>query len=241
MKYINFIFLLGSALLIGTSVDAQRRQLISGNFQAMRLDALASAIEQQTTYRFYYDPEWTDTLNTNVTAHGEPLQDVLAKVFEGTNFHFAVGSDGKVFITRDRPILSELPAGFFGEPSPQRAQTFDYSLYEKKDKELKLAESKVHTIGRNTGDTGGDATIAGNVRDALTGEPLIGASVFVQNPTIGITTDQFGYYALTLPRGRHELKIQSIGMKPTTRQILLFSGGRLDIEMDEDIKPLKEV
>ena len=95
MKYINSVFLLGLALVVCTSVDAQRRQLVSGNFQAMRLDALASAIEAQTTYRFYYDPEWTDTLNTNVTAHGEPLQEVLAKVFEGTKFHFAVGSDGK--------------------------------------------------------------------------------------------------------------------------------------------------
>lgn len=241
MRYFNFVFLLVSALLVCSSADAQRRQLISGNFQAVRLEALARAIEEQTTYRFYYDPAWSDTLDTNVTAHGEPLHEVLAKVFEGTDFHFAVGSDGKVFITRDRPILTELPAGFFGEPATPRTQNFDYSLYEKKDKELKLAESKVHTIGRNTGDTGGDATIAGNVRDILTGEPLIGASVFVQNPTIGITTDQFGYYALTLPRGRHELKIQSIGMKPTTRQILLFSGGRLDIEMEEDIKPLKEV
>src|SRR5688500_3198007 len=121
MRYIKFVFLLVSALLVCTFANAQRRQLISGNFQAMRLEALASAIEEQTTYRFYYDPEWTDTLNTNVTVHGELLHDVLAKVFEGTSFHFALGSDGKVFITRDRPILSELPSGFFGEPAKPRA------------------------------------------------------------------------------------------------------------------------
>ena len=90
MKYINFVFLLGLAVVICTSVDAQRRQLISGNFQAMRLDALASAIEAQTTYRFYYDPEWTDTLNTNVTAHGVSLSQsykssILLRLRDGLN------------------------------------------------------------------------------------------------------------------------------------------------------------
>src|SRR5690606_4260084 len=35
-------------------------------------------------------------------------------------------------------------------------------------------------------------------------------------------------------------KIQSVGMRPATRHILLYSAGGLDIELDEEIKPLKE-
>ena len=111
----------------------------------------------------------------------------------------------------------------------------------KKEKERKLAETKIHLIGRNTGEPGQSATVAGNIRDINTGEPVIGASVFVENPLIGITTDQFGYYALTLPRGRHELKIQSVGMKATSRQITLYSNGRLDIFLDEDDFKLSRV
>ena len=239
LKYHTLSFVL---ILLSASAHAQNSGLINGRFSSMSFDEMVLAIEQQTAYRFYYNHSWTDSLTVNIVAERKPIEDLLTEVFTDTDFHFAIDPDRRVFITHERPILAQLPPGFFGETSAQRrTETFDFSDYEKKEKELKLAENKVHLIGRNTGNTGGEATIAGNIRDINTGEPLIGAAVFVQNPIVGITTDQFGYYALTLPRGRHELKIQSIGMKTTTRQIMLYANGRLDIELDEDIKPLKEV
>lgn len=238
-----FFSVLSSALLMFTTTYGQRAASLSGNFSSMRFDQMVEAIERQSPYRFHYDKKWTDTLTVDATAAGRPLNLILNEVLEGSPLHFAIAPDNRVFITLERPILAELPIGFFGEESPGRssAGAFDFSEYERKEKASRLAETKIHIIGRNTGDNNGQATIAGNVRDINTGEPLIGASVFVTNPTIGITTDEFGYYALTLPKGRHELKIQSIGMKTTARQILLYSGGRLDIDMDADIKPLKEV
>ncbi len=229
-------------LLAVISAQAQRKQTISGNFASMPFEQVIQAIEDQTTYRFFFDKRWTDSLTVNLNASEQPLESVLEKILTGTQLQFAVDPHNRVFITLERPILTELPPGFFGESISQRQSApFDYSLYEKKGKEMKLAENKVHIIGRNTGDNQGSATVAGNIRDSNTGEPLIGASIFVENPVIGVTTDQFGYYALTLPKGQHELKIQSIGMKATTRRIMLYGVGRLDIEMEEDIKPLKEV
>ena len=229
-------------LMAGTSVHGQRAQLINGTFTNVSFNAFVNEVEANTTYRFYYDKRWTDSLMVNVVAQQQPLRNVLESMFANSDLHYAISPDQTVFITRQRPILMQLPPGFFGEQTQVRqAVDFDFSEYEKKEKELKLAESRVYTIGRNTGDNTGEATLAGTVKDLNTGEPLIGVSVFVKNPMIGSTTDQFGYYAITLPKGRHELIIQSIGMKTTSRHILLYSSGKLDIEMDEDIQPLKEV
>ena len=233
--------LLLSLFLVSTPLKAQQQQLISGHFTSMKFDQIVEAIEQQTHYRFYFDKAWTDSLTVTLDVERKPVGEILEEIFRGTLLHYAIDPDNRIFITQDRQILSELPPGFFGKSTAQPLPSFDFSRYEKKEKELKLAETKIHLIGRNTGNDKGGITIAGNIRDINTGEPLIGASVFVENPLIGITTDQFGYYALTLPKGRHELKIQSIGMKNTSRQIMLFSSGRLDIEIEEDIKPLKEV
>ena len=241
MKHL-YLPLLVILLLTCIPLSAQRNDNIKGTFTGMSFPEFVDAVEKQTPFRFFYDKQVMDTVRVNGITGPKELSVMLEEILGNTNLHYAIDPHKHVYITRERPILAELPPGFFGESTAQRRTTdFDLTHYEKKEKEMKLAENRVHVIGRNTGDNTGEATVAGNVTDINTGEPLIGVSVFVQNPTVGITTDQFGYYALTLPKGRHELKIQSIGMKPTSRQILLYSNGRLNIEMDEDIKPLKEV
>ena len=44
-------------------------------------------------------------------------------------------------------------------------------------------------------------TWKGYVKDSLTGETLINASVLVNNENRGVTTNQYGYFSLTLPSG----------------------------------------
>jgi hypothetical protein len=83
--------------------------------------------------------------------------------------------------------------------------------------------------------------LAGYIRDIETGEPLVGALIYIEKPRIGVATDQYGYFSLTIPKGKHELLLQCIGYKDSKRQIVLYNEGTLDIEMLEDIIPLKEV
>jgi hypothetical protein len=238
-----YLCLLFSLVLPHTTAQAQQiPAALNGHYADLPFDRLVHMIEQNSSYRFYYDRKVTDSVSVNITLDKQSVSEMLDEVFTGTMLQYAIDGDNRVFITYGRQILTELPAGFFGQNAGGvQASSFDFCLYEKKEKELKLAETRVHYIGRNTGQKEGTATLAGNVRDAHTGEPLIGASVFVENPLVGVTTDQFGYYAVTISRGRHELKIQSIGMKSASRNIMLFSDGRFDIELEENIKPLKEV
>ena len=61
--------------------------------------------------------------------------------------------------------------------------------------------------------------ISGTVTDTA-GEPLIGASVFVEgNTTVGTVTDFDGAYTLTVPEGSTALVFSFIGMKDVTEQI----------------------
>jgi hypothetical protein len=241
MKGVLFVALTCLLILIQLPSQAQQR-LKGGRLSNASFENLVEAIEQQTDYRFYYSQTWTDSLVINVDLAGKSVADVLSEIVSGTSLHFAIDGSHRVFVTSGREIMTQLPDGYFGgETQPRERPAFDFSAYEKKEKALKEAETKIHPIGRNTGNATGTVTIAGNILDAATGEPVIGASIFIENPLVGITTDQFGYYALTLPKGRHELKIQSVGMKTTARFIMLYSNGRLDIELEEEITPLKEV
>ena len=42
-------------------------------------------------------------------------------------------------------------------------------------------------------------TISGYIRDSLSGETLIGASITIGGQSIGISSNQYGFYSITLP------------------------------------------
>ncbi len=53
-------------------------------------------------------------------------------------------------------------------------------------------------------------TLSGYVKDSLTGENLIGASVSI-NGRAAVSTNSYGYYSLTLPEGGYEISISFTG------------------------------
>jgi hypothetical protein len=53
--------------------------------------------------------------------------------------------------------------------------------------------------------------------------------------------DQFGYYALTLSKGRHQVLFSFAGMKDEKRNILLNEDGKLDVELTGSVASLKAV
>ena len=57
-------------------------------------------------------------------------------------------------------------------------------------------------------DTPKTATVSGFVRDSKTGETLTGAVIYPkENPAIGITSNTYGYYSLSLPVGKYTIHI----------------------------------
>src|SRR5436190_4182313 len=57
-------------------------------------------------------------------------------------------------------------------------------------------------------------TWKGYIKDSLSGETLINASVLLNNETRGVTTNQYGYFALTLPAGNYQLIFSYVGYLP---------------------------
>lgn len=239
------MFIVLACATVAIPAAAQTRRLISGTYDSARFDEFVLDIEKQASYRFYYNSRSTDSIRVSASFTNSDINTVLGQLFSGTPLHFAIDSRNNIFITEGREIMSSLPDNFFNTGSDQNrvqsAPAFDYTDYEKREKQKKLVESRLYSIGPKTTNMAGNGTVAGNVRDAASGEPVIGAAVYVENPLIGIATDQFGYYSLTLPKGRHELKIKSVGMKSTIRQIMVYGNGKLEIELDQDVTPLKEV
>lgn len=204
---------------------------------------LVKLVETSSGFHFYFDTAETDSLSITVHVNRAALPKLLDQALQQTLFHYAIDGN-RVFITKKFTISTALPVNFF---NPLKVA----ALAEKneptvmgpvKDKLKVAAENKLFEIGSKAGrDNKTSATLAGYVKDSKTGESIIGASVYLDSPSIGVNTDQFGYYSLTLSRGRHTLSISSVGMKDARRQVVVYSDGRLDIELQEYISSLKTV
>ncbi len=75
-------------------------------------------------------------------------------------------------------------------------------------------------------------TISGNIRDAATGEELIGASVRVNEYVkTGSVSNGYGFYSLTIPRGSYTLVISYVGYNPISQRVILAKDTMLNISL----------
>lgn len=84
-------------------------------------------------------------------------------------------------------------------------------------------------------------TINGYVKDSKNGESLIGATVYKLGSTVGAPANEYGFYALTLPKGEHTIAVSLIGYKTFTFVINLEKSITKNFELTEEGKALDEV
>jgi hypothetical protein len=233
-------------LSLALCVKAQQPSVkrVSLELKDVRIDTFVTELESQTGYHFYYDPAQFDSLRVSISVTNVPLSKVLELVFANSDYHFAIPENQNyVLLTKGIAINTSLPAGFLtkGSDTLQRDQAaMPYYGDKKKTRSDASIENKLFEIGIKNNNPGTvNITLAGYIRNIKSGEPVVGAVITTTNTSVG--TDQYGYYSITLPRGRHVLTIQGIGMKDTKRQVMLYTSGKFDIDMDERVTSLKEV
>ena len=234
----SFLFL----LCVSCAFAQQQAQLITANFSNAKAEEFVSKLESETGLQFYYDPVVFDSLRVNLNISNQRLDTVLYKAFIGTPFAYTILADRQiVFLTRGHVLQTTidmgLPAAAGNAPVVALAGIDDG----KKEVIEATTENKLYSIGTpTTGPLTGTATLAGYVKEIKSGEFVVGASIYVPETKTGIATDAFGYYSLTLPKGKYTLQVRGLGMRDTRRQIMLYANGKLNIEMQEQVTTLRE-
>jgi hypothetical protein len=88
---------------------------------------------------------------------------------------------------------------------------------------------------------GSQVTLSGYIKDADSGETLIGASAYISSISSGTTSNEYGFYSLTVPAGSYSIEFAYLGFDSKTVEIDLVRNITQDIELGEDIAELVEV
>ncbi|AMM50023.1 TonB-dependent receptor [Rufibacter sp. DG15C] len=84
-------------------------------------------------------------------------------------------------------------------------------------------------------------TLSGTLRDASTGEPLIGANVGILGTASGVITNTNGFYSLTTVPGSYRIQFSYLGYQSQINELSLTSDVKLNLELTALNTELKEV
>ncbi|WP_157974376.1 TonB-dependent receptor [Lewinella sp. IMCC34183] len=227
MKYSLYLFSLIAFLggpLSAQSPDAGIR-LESGPLS--RAEAFRR-IETAAGVRIFWQAEQLPEGTVSLSLSDATPREALEAVLEGTDLSFVPYRD--VYVVGPKTVIgTEFDAAYYAAVAEQ----IDAEQAAEADRGPATVGS-FETLGAD-----GAARLTGTVTDGA--DPIIGATIQVEDNPTATTTDAEGHYALDLPPGAYRLLIGYVGYGRQERDIRLNGSGTYDINLDAAATDLQQV
>lgn len=86
-----------------------------------------------------------------------------------------------------------------------------------------------------------EATLSGFIFDAESGEDLISANVYIMELGTGTTSNEYGFYSITVPKGNYTIRFSYTGYETKNLQFDLNYSVEEDVELEYDSYEMEEV
>lgn len=84
-------------------------------------------------------------------------------------------------------------------------------------------------------------TVSGTIYDDLNNETLIGVSVFFPELNAGTTTNEYGFYSITIPKGNYKIQISYLGYTTIVESLILSDKITKNFKLKEVTESLSEI
>ena len=84
-------------------------------------------------------------------------------------------------------------------------------------------------------------TLSGSISENNSNETLIGVTVVIPELKTGVTTNEYGFYSITLPEGDYSILVRYLGFKDILKNISLNQNTNIDFKLVEEAEVLDEV
>ncbi len=84
-------------------------------------------------------------------------------------------------------------------------------------------------------------TLSGTVTEATSNETLIGVTIAVPSLRTGVTTNEYGFYSITLPEGAYKIQVSYLGFKDILNEVRLNANQKINFQLTEEAEQLDEV
>ncbi|MBU2946078.1 TonB-dependent receptor [Zobellia uliginosa] len=84
-------------------------------------------------------------------------------------------------------------------------------------------------------------TLSGTISEASSNETLIGVTIVFPELQTGVTTNEYGFYSISLPEGEYQLQVSYLGFQDILKTITLDADQKMNFSLEESAEQLQEV
>ena len=246
----NKVIYIGSFLFLCLVFQAYAQDhdlAISGNFEDLPFSDFVSAVEQQTGGTFYYFDAWVSGVRISAEGTDLSLTHVLERALLPAGIHHYIDEFGNIYLSNENPFIPSLPL------PDESGKLNSADIEEEESGTISGAEQRyieghksglLETLVVGNAQSGGsqqEFIIYGKIVEKESGEPLIGATIYVESLKKGAATDVDGRFSILLSPGKHRVAFNCMGMEPTENILQVNSGGNIVITMEQGLIPITEV
>ena len=190
---------------------------IEGSYAGTPLTEVLSQIEARSPVRFFYDPIWLQDVQISGDYNGMTLRAALTDWIGNTRLNYQFYDDYNVVLFMKSNLLSTLNlAG--------------------------LQDTDVLIVGDSTGVIAGSpVTVRGTISNGQTNEPLLGASIYVDELGSGTVTNAAGRFSLQLLPGDYHIRVSHVTLQQEAKRMFVFGSGEFSLDLYEKTIELEGV
>lgn len=238
--FLFIIILLFSSLFRINAQEAKNN--FSCNLNNVSFDEFSNLIRKETGVKIFYNKDWTDTIKVTYQADSSSVLNALKIVLRSSKLEISEWHHNFVLLpgkqlnynipdyTHSALLIDSINI----EPTEDFNNGNQYLLGRKPNL------IKTITIGSINKQKNGLVNIFGKIIEFDTGNPIIGATVFIKELKIGTISDTNGKLHLTLKPGKYSAQFECLGYEKTSYQLNILSEDNFEIEMKNSVISLQE-
>ncbi|MDO8896092.1 MAG: carboxypeptidase-like regulatory domain-containing protein, partial [Bacteroidales bacterium] len=217
--------------------------LISCYFDAIPFTQFAGEISKKSQVKIFYKESWVEGIKVTIHADQISVKDALELSLSGTGLEVSVRNNQLVILPGEK--LPESLPEYVVHNKSDTVENVYHPLTQSEERYLtgrKADVTQTIQIGRKgLAGNNSNVTIRGRVLEQQTGEPVIGATMYLEELKSGVATDQNGFLSIVIKPGSYTASFAYMGLETRKYLLLVLSNGEFSIEMNKSIIQMDEV
>lgn len=229
-----------AAIFVATSAALSQTISLHRN---INIDSLISIMQSKVESRIYWNKDASSgNLTFTINSSSPTLIDDIKNELLNKGYSISA-AEGFIFILKGAGLIDGLPQGWYACDSEQKDTSVNkYAGIREYRQNLAFSENKVYQVGeKNTAKAVGKAYLSGYIRNSVTGEPVIGVTLYNAATKSYTQSDGAGFYKILLPIGENTLDVSGYSLEESKVYVHVYNNGSLDIMVKEKVYALSGV